>query len=50
MPISATATLVHCQYWVLAHSKSIKQHNKAPTSSKKTHPQEANHHGIHSQP
>jgi hypothetical protein len=25
-------------------------HNKVPTSSKKTHMQEANHHGIYSQP
>ncbi len=35
---------------VLAYSKSTKHHNKAPTSSEKTHPQEANHHGIYSQP
>jgi hypothetical protein len=49
MPISPTAKVVHCQYWVLAYSKSTKHHNKALTSSKKTHTQEANHHGIYSQ-
>ncbi len=42
--------IVHCQYWVLAYSKSTKHQNKAQTSFKKTHPQEANHHGIYSQP
>jgi hypothetical protein len=35
MPISAAAKIVHCQYWVLAYSKSTKHHNKAPPSSKK---------------
>ena len=50
MPISATAKIVHCQYWVLAYSNSTKHHNKALTSSEKTHQQEANYHGIHSQP
>jgi hypothetical protein len=50
MPISTTAKIVHCQYWVLAYSKSTKHYNKVPTSSEKTHTQEANHHGIYSQP